>query len=63
MSRVITGTAKNKYAVVKSYHAAGPRKIRCPGCRVGLCLEKLGADGKKILYCDRCGRTITFQQL
>ena len=64
MPRVITGTAKNKkYGVIKAGHLAGPAKIRCPGCKVGMCIEVLDSGGKTIMRCQRCGREHTFQEM
>ena len=64
MPRLIKGTADNKkYGVVHANPPAGPAKMRCPGCRVGMCIEQMDQAGKKIYRCQRCGREHTFQSM
>ena len=56
MAKVITGTRQAKVGIVKTTHSAGIGKIRCSGCKIGMAVEVLNSQGKKILRCDRCGR-------
>lgn len=64
MGKLIEGTATNKkYGVVRSNHPAGPAKMRCPGCKVGICVEQYDTNGKKVWRCQRCGRDHTFTSL
>ena len=57
MSRVITGTGKKKkFDTVRVAHPAGPNKMRCSACGIGMCVEVINAGGEKIMKCQRCGR-------
>lgn len=64
MPRLIKGTKDNKnYGVVHANHPAGPAKMRCPGCKVGMCVEVQITGGKKVMRCQRCGRDHSFQAM
>lgn len=64
MPKIIRGTADNKrYNVVRANHPAGPSKLRCPGCKVGMCAEQMDQFGKKVMRCQRCGREHSFQTM
>lgn len=56
MAKVVKGTAEaNKVGIVKTNHAAGTAKIRCPGCKAGYAVLAESPNGK-VYQCQRCGR-------
>jgi ribosomal protein L37E len=56
MAKVISGTRQAKVGIIKTSHKAGFNKIRCSACGIGMAVEVLNNEGKKVLRCDRCGR-------
>jgi len=56
--RVVTGTQGRKkaqqVAVKKTGHPAAHRKIRCPSCSVGICVQDNVDPG--LYKCMRCGK-------
>ena len=63
MAKVITGTrqAAQKVGIIKTTHAAGIGKIRCSGCKVGMAVEVMTTQGKR-MRCERCGREYSISQ-
>jgi DNA-directed RNA polymerase subunit RPC12/RpoP len=56
MAKVVKGTAEaKKVGIVKTNHAAGTGKIRCPGCKAGYAVLTETNQGK-VYHCSRCGR-------
>jgi len=41
--------------VTKRQHPAGPAKIRCSGCKLGVAVLTQTAEGK-FYICNRCGK-------